>query len=191
MTVSLERRTERSRIACDLRNPLLLGAQHITLLLDDLVDALVLAADLLEESREFRGILDALRRELSYAARRALDDEARHSLRIVDRGQHPSKVIWIAAKARHRQHYGGVRRRGAQVGKINRPRINELRHTLLRNSFDVRGFGRCGAFAQARRCTQGFLAVAQRRGGDQLRRPLIQRRDPSLQRGRGFLCFAE
>src|ERR1700722_15951395 len=126
MTVSLERRAERSDLARDLRNPLLLGAQHIALLLDDLIDALVLAADLLEEPCEFRGILDALRRELPYAARRAIDDEARHLFRIVDRGQHPCKVIWIAAKARHRQHCGGVRRRSAQVGKIDRPRINEL-----------------------------------------------------------------
>src|ERR1700693_6054353 len=117
MTVSLERRAERSAIARDLRNPLLLGAQHIALLLDDLVDALILAADLLEEPREFRGILDALRRELPYAARRALDDEARHSLRIVDRRQHLSKVVGIAAKARHRQQCAGVPRRGAQLGE--------------------------------------------------------------------------
>jgi len=35
------------------------------------------------------------------------------------------------------------------------------------------------------------IAVAQRRGGDQLRRALVQRRNPGLQSGWGFGCFAE
>src|ERR1700693_4197460 len=138
MTVSLERRAKRRDIARDLRDPLLLGAQYVALLLDDLVDALVLAANLFEEPREFRGIFNALRRELPYAAGRALDGQVRPALRVVDRAHHLGKVVGIAAKTRHGQHRGAVPSRSAQLGKIDRPRIDEMRHELLWNSFDAR-----------------------------------------------------
>ena len=63
MTVAFERCAERIDIDFDLRDPLLFGAQGIAFLLDDLVDALVLAANLLEQLLELRGIFNGLRRE--------------------------------------------------------------------------------------------------------------------------------
>jgi hypothetical protein len=128
------------------------GTQHVALLLDDLVDALVLLAHLLDELLELRGIFNALRRELPYTAGGALDDQPRDPLRIVDQVERVGQVSGIGAKAGHGQYGGGVpRRRRANFRKINRAGIDELRHPLLRDQFDARRNGRRGTLAQARK----------------------------------------
>src|SRR5271156_1630814 len=87
MTVPFERCTERIDLAFDTCDPQLFGAYRIALLLDDLVDALVLAAQLFEELLELGRIGDGLRRELAYAAGRTLEDERRDFIGVIDQGE--------------------------------------------------------------------------------------------------------
>ncbi len=137
MTVPLERRAKRMEVALDLRDPLIFGTQRIAFLLDDLVDALVLAAQLLEQLLELGGIVKALGRKLPDAARGTFGDQPRDSMRVVDQGESAGQAISIAAESRHRQQCGEVQRRSAKPLKINCVRVDELRHPLLRGAFEA------------------------------------------------------
>src|ERR1700678_1529045 len=138
MTVAFERCAERIDIDLNLRDPLLFGTQGIAFLLDDLVDALVLAAKLLEQLLELRGIFNGLRCELPYTAGRALDDQRRHPIWVIDQGKRLRQVSRIAAQSGHGQQCRAVARRSAKRGEIDRPRVDELCHALLRGPFEAR-----------------------------------------------------
>ena len=94
VTVPLEGRAERIDIALDLRNPLFFGTQHIALLLDDLVDVLVLAADLFEEILALspdQGLNTVVKRNLARVVEVIVEDEG--VLRDIDTPEQFARLL--------------------------------------------------------------------------------------------------
>ncbi len=134
VTVPFERCAQGVDGALFLRNTLLLGAQRIALLLDDLVDALVLAAQLPKQLFQFRGVLHGLRRELSYAAGGAFHDQPRGLTRLLQLQQFA---------------LGGGCARGFLVVRIRR-----RGHRLRRCRIGSRSVGLPGGWGRRRRAKQ-------------------------------------
>ena len=87
VAVPLERLAGAQGVAQSFGDLPLLGVERVAFLPDDLVNALVLAAQLLEQPFELRGVRHGLRRELPDAARGPLEDQLGPALGILDRGE--------------------------------------------------------------------------------------------------------
>ena len=150
MTVPLEGFAGGDGVAPALFDPLLLGMERVALLPDDLVDALVLAAQLLHEASELRGIRHGLRRELPDAARGTVQHEPCDSLRVIDGGERAGQPLGVPAIPRHSEERGDIRRSSAQLLEIDGSRIDQLREALLRDSLETRGYRARRVGAQSR-----------------------------------------
>ena len=74
-------------IAAGLVDPPFCGIERVAFLSDDLVDALVLAAQLRQKPLEFGGVRYRLRRELTDVARGTVQDDSSPVLGTLDRGE--------------------------------------------------------------------------------------------------------
>src|ERR1700683_2534213 len=104
MTVPLERLAKCTDFARKLCRLPILGEKYIVLLLQDLVDALVLVADLFEKLSNLRGIFNSFRRQLPQPARGAVYDELRNLRRVTDRCQRLRQMARVLTECRHSEY---------------------------------------------------------------------------------------
>ena len=205
MTVPLEGLACADAVAAGLFDALRIGIERPVLLPDDLVDALVLAAQLLHEALELRGIRYGMRRELPDAARGAVQDKSCDSFGVVDGGERARQAPGVPAITRYGKERGDIIRRRAQLLEIEGPCVDQLREALSRNSFETRRHCARSVGAQPRERAQSpavleladgrraprLVRVAERGRDEERRRCGIECRDRIGRRRRVFRCCAK
>ncbi len=112
-----------------------LRGQHIALLFENLVDILVLVADLLDQLLQLLRIIDPLRGELAQPAGGAARDQTADDGRIADGRQRPRQRPRALASGDDREQQRAIDDLATELVQVDRSRIDEASEARLGRQF--------------------------------------------------------
>ena len=130
--VPLERCAQVGDLACVFFRLALRRGERIALLLDELVDRLVLAANPRQQVVQLRRVIDCRCGQLPHPAGRTVRYQFRECDGVVDACQHTAQAVGILAQRRYRYRFRQAVRSVAERVEVDRPGIDQFCQPLVR-----------------------------------------------------------